>query len=72
MDALATGRRITCLTCVDDFTKECLTVTAAFAIYQEFRSHVFWTVLRYIVAIRQRSEQIKDQIYLPGTGPVGL
>lgn len=32
MDALATGRRITCLTCVDDFTKECLTVTAAFGI----------------------------------------
>ena len=32
MDALATGRRITCLTCVDDFTKECLTVTVAFGI----------------------------------------
>ncbi|QHM94292.1 MULTISPECIES: IS3 family transposase [Kosakonia] len=30
MDALATGRGIKCLTCVDDFTKECLTVTAAF------------------------------------------
>lgn len=25
MDALANGRRIKCLTCVDDFTKECLT-----------------------------------------------
>lgn len=24
MDALANGRRIKCLTCVDDFTKECL------------------------------------------------
>jgi len=32
MDALATGRRIKCLTCVDDFTKECLTVTVAFKI----------------------------------------
>ncbi|BEN71714.1 Integrase core domain [Serratia marcescens] len=32
MDALATGRRIKCLTCVDDFTKECLTVTTAFGI----------------------------------------
>ncbi len=29
MDALATGRRIKCLTCVDDFTKECLTITTA-------------------------------------------
>ncbi|GME39896.1 hypothetical protein ACJ2_17760 [Pantoea sp. QMID2] len=32
MDALATGRRIKCLTCVDDFTKECLTVTVTFGI----------------------------------------
>lgn len=30
MDALATGRRLKCLTCVDDFTKECLTITIAF------------------------------------------
>ena len=32
MDALATGRRIKCLNCVDDFTKECLTITIAFGI----------------------------------------
>ena len=32
MDALANGRRLKCLTCVDDFTKECLTLTAAFGI----------------------------------------
>ena len=32
MDALATGRRIKCLTCVDDFTKESLTMTIAFGI----------------------------------------
>ena len=32
MDALATGRRIKCLTCVDDFTKDCLTITIAFGI----------------------------------------
>jgi putative transposase len=32
MDALSTGRRIKCLTCVDDFTAECLTVTVAFGI----------------------------------------
>ncbi|GAA3898072.1 hypothetical protein GCM10022405_24220 [Gibbsiella dentisursi] len=32
MDALATERRIKCLICVDDFTKECLTMTAAFGI----------------------------------------
>ena len=32
MDALANGRGIKCLTCIDDFTKECLTITAAFGI----------------------------------------
>ncbi|PVY82404.1 helix-turn-helix protein [Pantoea ananatis] len=32
MDALTTGRRIKCLTCIDDFTKECLTVTVSFGI----------------------------------------
>jgi putative transposase len=32
MDVLATGRRVKCLICVDDFTKECLTVTVAFGI----------------------------------------
>lgn len=32
MDALATGRRIKRLTCVNDFTKECLTATGAFGI----------------------------------------
>lgn len=32
MDALANGRWIKCLTCVDDFTKECLTVIVAFGI----------------------------------------
>ena len=32
MGALVTGRRIKRLSCVDDFTKECLTITAAFGI----------------------------------------
>jgi putative transposase len=32
MDSLASGRRIKCLTCVDDFTKECLKITTAFGI----------------------------------------
>lgn len=32
MDALASGSRMKCLTCVDDFTKECLTITTAFGI----------------------------------------
>jgi len=32
MDVLASGRRIKCLTCVDDFTKECLTIIPAFGI----------------------------------------
>jgi putative transposase len=32
MDALVSDHRIKCLTCVDDFTKECLTITKAFGI----------------------------------------
>jgi len=32
MDALATACRIKCLTCVDDFMNECLTVNVAFGI----------------------------------------
>lgn len=32
MDALASGRWIKCLTCVDDFTKECLTIITTFGI----------------------------------------
>ena len=32
MDALATSRMIKSLSCVDDFTKECLTATVAFGI----------------------------------------
>lgn len=32
MYALANGRRLKCLTCVDDFTKECLTITTALGI----------------------------------------
>ena len=32
MDALASGRRIKYLTYVDDYTKECLAITAAFGI----------------------------------------
>lgn len=32
MDALIIGRRIKYLTCMDGFTKECLTVTIAFGI----------------------------------------
>ncbi len=32
MDALCSDRRIKCLTCVDDFTKECLTISTTFGI----------------------------------------
>lgn len=44
MDALASGRRIKCLTCVDDFTKECLTITAAFGISGVQVTHILDSV----------------------------
>jgi putative transposase len=59
MDALATGRRIKCLTCVDDFTKECLTITLHSG-FQAFRSRVFWTALHCFEAIR-RQEPIRGR-----------
>jgi len=40
MDALASGRRIKCLTIVDDFTRECLDIAVDFGISGEYVSHV--------------------------------
>ena len=42
MDALANGRRIKCLTCANDFTKECLR-SPLLSVFQAFISCVFWT-----------------------------
>ena len=40
MDALASGRRIKCLTVVDDFTRECLDIAVDFGISGEYVSRV--------------------------------
>jgi putative transposase len=40
MDALASGRRIKCLTVVDDFTRECLDIALDFGISGEYVAHV--------------------------------
>ena len=40
MDALANGRRIKCLTVVDDFTRECLDIAVDFGISGEYVSRV--------------------------------
>ncbi|WP_029571494.1 IS3 family transposase, partial [Pantoea ananatis] len=47
MDALATGRRIKCLTCVDNLTKECLTVTVAFGISGEQVTRIPDSIARF-------------------------
>ncbi len=72
MDSLATARRIKCLTCVDDFTKECLTITAAFGI-----SGVQVTrILDNIALFRRYPATIRTDpgagIYLPRIGSMGL
>jgi len=40
MDALSNGRRIKCLTIVDDFTRECLDIAVDFGISGEYVTHV--------------------------------
>lgn len=40
MDALANGKRIKCLTIVDDFTRECLDIAVDFGISGEYVTHV--------------------------------
>lgn len=50
MDALATGRRIKCLTCVDDFTKECLTVTVAIEISDVHVTRILDSIALFVVA----------------------
>jgi len=40
MDALANGRRIKCLTIVDDFTRECLDIVVDYGISGEYVTHV--------------------------------
>lgn len=73
MDALATGRRIKCLTYVDDFTKkECLTITIALGIagVQVTR------ILDSIALFRGYPATIRtDQgvgVHLPRTGSMGF
>ena len=44
MDALASGRRIKCLACVDHFTKECLTITTAFGITGVQVTHILGSI----------------------------
>ena len=40
MDSLANGKRIKCLTVVDDFTRECLDIAVDFGISGEYVAHV--------------------------------
>lgn len=47
MDALANGRRIKCLTVVDDFTRECLDITVDFGISGEYVSRVLEHIAQF-------------------------
>ena len=53
VDALATGRRIKCLNCVDDFMKECVMITTALGILGVQVTR-FWTASRCFGAIRRQ------------------
>jgi putative transposase len=47
MDTLASGRRIKCLTVVDDFTRECLDIAVDFGISGEYVSHVLDQIAQF-------------------------
>jgi putative transposase len=47
MDTLATGRRIKCLTIVDDFTRECLDIAVDFGISGEYVSRVLAQISQF-------------------------
>lgn len=71
MDAPAAGRRINCLTCVDNVKKECLTITAAFGI----SGGQLTRILDSIALFRGYPATIRtDQglVYLQSIWPVGL
>ncbi|WP_415915706.1 integrase catalytic domain-containing protein [Serratia marcescens] len=48
MDALASGCWIKCLTCVDDFTKECLAITTAFGISYIYVSRILDSTVAWL------------------------
>ncbi len=61
MDAFASGRRIECLTCVDDFTKASLRITAAFGIAEVQVTRILDSIARfrgYPVMIRSDQARI--------------
>jgi putative transposase len=47
MDALASGRRLKYLTCADDFTKKCMTITAAFGISGVQVTHILDSIVLF-------------------------
>ncbi len=68
MDALNTGRRIKCLTCVDDFTKECLTIITAFGIsgvqvtvFEAFVRELAQRVLQHGDALMSIAQQLEQK-----------
>jgi len=47
MDSLANGKRIKCLTVVDDFTRECLDIAVDFGISGEYVAHVLERIAQF-------------------------
>ncbi len=60
MDALSNGRRVKCLTVVDDFTKEAVDIVVDHGISGLYVAREHWTVQLASVAIPRRCEQTRD------------
>lgn len=72
MDALSNGRRIKCLTCVDDFKKECLTITVAFDISGVQVTRILDSIAVFRGLYGGNRNRSGPGVYLPRTGPMGL
>jgi putative transposase len=72
MDALASGRRIKCLTIVDDFTRECLDIAVDYGISGGYVGRAFWKRSVNFAGCRARSALIRDRNSPAAHSIVGL
>jgi hypothetical protein len=72
MDALANGRRIKCLTVVDDFTRECLDIAVDYGISHGYVTHILERVCQFRGLPRATRTDPGAIVHESSHGPMGL